>query len=91
MLYKMVSVNVIMWGCYYCYLLLRVLYILGAFFNEAIIPLVLAGYEMITANSTLPASLAIYCIIIQACGIIVKYHSNITTIHLYNIVTHKVE
>ena len=41
-------------------------YILGAFLIKTIIPLALAGYEMIIANSTLRASLAFYHLISNA-------------------------
>ena len=38
----------------------------GGVFNQTIIPLALVGYEMITANSALRASLAIYHLISNA-------------------------
>ena len=38
----------------------------GGVFNKTIIPLALVGYEMITANSALRASLAIYHLISNA-------------------------
>ena len=50
----------------------RFLQFLGVF-NRAIIPLALVGYEMIIPNSALRASLAIYHLISNAHGIIVKY------------------
>ena len=48
------------------------LYFWGVF-NKTIISLALVGYEMIIANSALCASLVIYHLISNACGIIVKY------------------
>ena len=37
-------------------------------FNETIIPFALVGYEMVIANSALPASLAIYLALINRAG-----------------------
>ena len=48
---------------FYCSL---VFYILGGVFNKTITPLALVGYEMIIANETRSAELAIYYIISNA-------------------------
>ena len=47
--------------------------ILWGVFNKTIIPLALVGYEVVIANAALRAPLAIYHLISNARGIIVKY------------------
>ena len=48
------------------YLFSLIFYILQAFFNTTIIPLVVVGYDMIIANSALRTSLAICRLISNA-------------------------
>ena len=61
---KIASVRVTFWACvFYCSA--SFIYF-GGVFNKKIIPLALVGYEMIIANSTLRASLAIYHLITNA-------------------------
>jgi len=60
MLYKCLKRTRNFGGRVFIFILFSFFYILGTFLRKTIIPLALVGYEMITANSALRASLAIY-------------------------------